>query len=87
MKLTIKSLNDQMIQADNYGIIEFPEISMNSDYNTEFEFDDNDKNIVTFNYKDGAGFIHPKRVDLSEFELEADYILNKIKPVFDKEQE
>lgn len=83
MKYTIKSLNDQVIRADYHGLIDFEEIKIKSDSNTGFEFDDAKPNLITFIYVDAIGKVFLKQVDLSEFGLDYNYVLDKIRPVFD----
>jgi hypothetical protein len=83
MKHTIKSLNNQNIRAVNHGLIDFEEIKIKSDSNTVFEFDDAKPNLITFIYVDANGKVFPKQVDLSEFGLDYNYVLDKIRPVFD----
>ncbi len=88
MKITIKSLNDQQIRIPNEGrdgLIDFPEISMKSDCSTEFEFDDNNEHYVKFTFTDANGQKDSKEFDLSKFGLDVTYIIDKIKPVFEKE--
>jgi len=83
MKHTIKSLNDQQITAVNHGRIDFAEIKCWSDASTAFEFDDTKPSLITFIYEDADGKIFPKEVDLSEFGLDYNYVLDKIRPVFE----
>lgn len=83
MKYTIKSLNDQMIQAENDGIVYFEDIDIKSDSNTKFEFDDSKPTLITFIFEDANGKMFPKIIDLSKFGLDYNYVLNKIKPLFE----
>ena len=83
MNYIIKSLNDQGIRAVNFGLIDFEEIKMKSDSNTRFEFDDTKPSEITFIQVDANGKVFPKQIDLSEFGLNYNYVLDKIRPVFD----
>lgn len=84
MKHTIKSLNRQnILNPDNDGIIDFPEFGTKSDSNTEFEFDDNIPNKITFIFTDAARNKCRQNIELSKYGLTYDYVLDKIRQVFD----
>jgi hypothetical protein len=80
---TIKSLNSQNINAVNYGLIDFEEIKIKTDSNTNFEYDDTKPNEITFIFVDANDTQFKKKVDLSEFGLNYNYILDKIRPYFE----
>lgn len=90
MKLLIPSLNDHIRLSEDFrkdekaGVLNFPKISMKSDANTAFEFDDRDMYLVTFVDKDANGKVKRTEIDLSKFELTASYLVNIIKPIYDK---
>jgi len=89
MKYTIKSLNEQMINAKDSGIINWKELFNSerngavSDSNTTFEFDDTKPNEITLIHTDANGksfpidFILPQGVTYQN-------VLDIIKPYFEK---
>ena len=89
MKYTIKSLNDQMINAKDSGIINWKELFNNerngavSDSNTEFEFDDTKPNEIVLIHWDANGKLF--RIEFSlPIGVTYQAVLDKIKPYFDK---
>lgn len=85
MIYTIKSLNSQNLIFPNNGLIKFEEIKIKTDSNTHFEFDDKKPNEITFIFVDANNTHFKKKVDLSEFGLNYNYILDKIRPYFECE--
>jgi hypothetical protein len=89
MKHTIKSLNDQMINAKDSGIINWKELFNNerngavSDSNTEFEFDDTKPNEIVFIHCDANGKLF--RIEFSlPIGVTYQNVLDIIKPYFEK---
>lgn len=89
MKYTIKSLNDQMINAKDSGIINWKELFNNerngavSDSNTTFEFDDTIPSEITFIHEDANGKKFPINFSLPNG-VTYQNVLDIIKPYFEK---
>lgn len=89
MKYTIKSLNDQMINAKDSGIINWKELFNNerngavSDSNTTFEFDDTIPSEITFIHEDANGNKFPINFSLPNG-VTYQNVLDIIKPYFEK---
>lgn len=82
MKFYIKSLNDSNIfLPDNHGIIYWKELNIKTDANTAFEFDDENQD-VNFIYRDANGNAFTKNINLKEFNLKLNYVLDKIRPLY-----
>ena len=75
MKITTNVLKEREVKS-NIGLIEFKEINMKADILTSFEYDTDEPTKVTFIYEDANGKFFRKDVDLSEFNLDINYILN-----------
>ena len=89
MKYTIKSLNDQQINAKDYGQISFKELFKNErngamcDSNTTFEFDDTIPSEITFIHEDANGKKFPINFSLPNG-VTYQNVLDIIKPYFEK---
>jgi hypothetical protein len=89
MKYTIKSLNDQQINAKDYGQISFNVLFKNerngamSDSNTTFEFDDTIPSEITLIQEDANGKKFPIKFSLPNG-VTYQNVLDIIKPYFEK---
>ncbi len=91
MVFTIKSLYEQAVEGhldflkimEQGGIVEFDDIKERSDANTAFEFDDTKPTLITFIYTDANRQVAHHKVDLAPFGLTYQYVLDKIRPVFE----
>jgi hypothetical protein len=59
--------------------IDFKEINMKADIMTAFEYDDQDLTKVTFIFEGSNGGLCSKPVNLAEFGLDINYVLEKIR--------
>lgn len=59
-------------------VIQFEKIGMSADIFTKIEYDENEPKKVTFSYTDAIGQTGSKNVNLSDFGLDINYILDII---------
>lgn len=84
MQHRIESLVSQNIwPAVNDGVIGFEEIDKVFDMNTSIVYDDAEFGKITFIYQDANGNYFREEIDLAKFGLDYNYVLDKIRPVFD----
>jgi hypothetical protein len=87
MKHKIESIINQGIlpAIKSGGVVRFEEINKVSDISTTFVYDDKIPGMITFIHHDANGNFHSEEIDLAAFGLDYNYVLDKIRPVFDGE--